>query len=281
MKYPWLMVIGLAACSGGAPPLPPPSYQTIIPAEYLVQSRACDGDIENPLHASDPITCRRFDFGRHQASDNFLLTDGSVITTWSYPPFGPFTPPADGGEHYVTEGPMTRIDSTEDGGTPFVVQYFVGAQCGGTGWLSFRHDVAPQPTQAVARLAISKGNPHQCSTGSSALTVWWTADLDYPHLGVIPSVISEHFDRGDINSATALEKFYFGKGWGRLVWQAFVKGSLPPGIPVPDLPQRCPDFGPGMNTPPGPGWTLVDCRESVNIEKADGSLRGAYLWHPR
>jgi hypothetical protein len=116
--------------SGGSKP-PPPGPAMINPIEYLVGSQHCDGNVITPLHQNDPITCRRFDFGHYQASEAFLLPDGSTIVTWSYDPWGPFdVSRGDGGEHYVIDGPTVRIESTQDGGKPGVVQYFVGANWG-------------------------------------------------------------------------------------------------------------------------------------------------------
>src|SRR5262249_33797590 len=55
----------------------------------------------------------------------------------------------------------------------------------------------------------------------------------------LPTLIGEHYNTGDLNSASALERSFWAKGWGRLVWQAFRKpaphnvdrGRHPPGEP--------------------------------------------------
>jgi len=276
-----LAALALTGCGGSSPPPPPPGNATVNSLDYLVQGRNCAGDgVQNPLHQSDPITCRRFDFGHHQSTENFLLPDGSVITTWGYYPFGPFSPPRDGGERLVF-GPTTRIDSTEDGGTPNRVQFFVGANCGGTGWVAYRSDVAAETQQLVARLNIALDDPNRCSANSQAFTRYWRATVDYPKIGPVDSIISEHFNSGSLDRASALERFFWAYGWGRLVWQAF-RTEWPSFLPPTwsdEMTRRCPDFG--FNTVNAARqWHLVDCRVSVLVEAANGSLRGSDLWDP-
>lgn len=268
------MLFGLAGCSGpsGPPAPPPPGAQTINPMEYLIESRNPDGNTSTPLHQADRLTYRRQDFGGFQDEDAFLLRDGSAILTWSYPPFGPFDARhGDGGERYIIDGHTVRIDSTQDGGKPGV-QYFTGAACGGTGWVAFRDDADASWKQLTASLS-NRPNPSACATRASSLTRYTRQTVNFPKLGALPTVIGEHYNTGDLNSASALERSFWAKGWGRLVWQAFRKPA--PHNVDPNLPKRCPDFG--YNSLPG--WTLVDCRVAVNVVPA-ADLTGAQEWQP-
>lgn len=245
-------LLALAACGDDKPPSPPPAPATIAdPLSYLAQSRACDGNAATPLRAADPIRCRRFDFGRHQASESFLTADGA-ITAWSYAPHGPFSiapdgygAHGDGGEQYVLRGDAVQITHTQDGGKPGVQQFFVP-------WT-----VLTTRTGACPHWTIY--NPLERGCRST---------VDYPKIGPVDTVVSEH---GDSN---ATERIFLGKGHGRIVWQAFSAAREPPA----DLAARCPDFG--WQNPPKPGQRLVDCRIAVNIEPADGALSGAQLWSP-
>lgn len=266
--YLWLLCGALTGCGGSegggiaVSPLPPLGPVTISPADYL----------SGPTQQADPIRSRRFDFGHFQANDAFRLPDGSAILAWSYAPFGPFDAAlGDGGERYVVENGTVRIDSTQDGGTPGV-QYFVGAACGGTGWVAFRADATAAWQTIVAHLD-DHSNPSQCDAANAALTRYERATVTYPVLGPVDTVVSEHYDSGSLASATALERAFYALGYGRLVWQRW--GPTPPTI---DLSARCPDFG--WNTSPVAGWHLDDCREAVTTEPADGSLTGADLWRP-
>jgi hypothetical protein len=220
------------------------------------------------------LTYRRFDIGHYQASDSFLLPDGSAIIAVSFMPFGPFNPAnGDGGDHYVVEADAVRIAATQDGGTPGV-QYFVGKACGGDGWLLFKTDAKNEWKSLVARLSESP-DPNSCNgaTLGSALTRYTRQSVTFPALGTVDTLVSEHYDGPDFPTSHNAERFFLARGWGRLAWQAF--GDTPPAI---DLSTRCPDFG--FNVPPVPGWYLRDCRIATMIEPANGTLTGLQLWRP-
>jgi hypothetical protein len=249
------LALFLAACShGGSSPAPMTPVQPVTiadPIAYLAQSQNLDGNTAMPLHRDDPLTYRRFDIGHYQASDSFLLPDGSAIIAVSFMPFGPFNPAnGDGGDHYVVEADAVRIAATQDGGTPGV-QYFVGKACGGDGWLLFKTDATNEWKETVARLSESP-DPSSCNGAT---------------------LVSEHYDGPDFPTSHNAERFFLARGWGRLAWQAF--GDTPPAI---DLSTRCPDFG--FNVPPVPGWYLRDCRIATMIEPANGTLTGLQLWRP-
>lgn len=262
------------------------------PADFLAQRRCSDGSLPlvshcgdaAPQRANDPMFWRRHDWPApvgYQIEDAFARPDGTLETTWSYPPFGPFVAAnGDGGEIYRIDGGIVTIAETQDGGKPGI-QYFTGARCGGTGWIAF---TAATPTGAwaetIARLAIER-NPRDCSAHSRALTRWRLEPVAIPFIVfgaaatvTVPAVISEHYSAATIARSRAMERTFFGKGWGRLIWEAWVTS---PGAA--DLSARCP--GTPFSTPPAPGWRLADCRYATNIVKADGRLTGAaFGWPP-
>lgn len=241
------------------------------PLHYLVQSRNLDGSTSTPLRAADPLSRRRFDYGRWQVMDSFLMADGSAITAYGFAPFGRFTAVnGDGGERHVVEGDTVRATATRDGGTP-ADQYFVGAECGGTGWVMFRTDASAEWRSLVAMLG-NAADPAQCSAASAAYTRYTLRTVSFPKIGDVSSVVSEHYDRVDISTSSAMERTFFGLGWGRVAWQAYARSP----VNIADLYLRCPAFG--WDAPLG--WYLVDCRIAVNIESVDGTLTGGDLWAP-
>lgn len=233
-----LLALLLSGCGEG-----PPAGSVTIPAPmtYLAQSRTPDGNPATPLTSADPITYRRFDFGHSQASDSFLTGPASAITTWSYAPWGPFVAAnGDGGETYELQGSVVRITSTKHLGIPTTP----------ISWVALRTDTADCAQGWTTYSSLERG----CRTL-----------VNYPNLGPVDTVISEH-------RAVLMERIFLARGWGRLAWQTFRQGQQ---APVDSA--RCPDFGwNGFEA----GWTLTDCRYTVNVEQAEGVLTGAALWHP-
>lgn len=260
----------LVACNeeGDKKPAPVPVSRVTItdPLAYLAQSINPDGNVATPLHANDPLTYRRKDFGRYQIEDSFLAPDGSAITTWSYPPFGPFVAAnGDGGEQYVIEGDITRITSTQDGGKPGV-QVFEGPGCGRDGWVVFRTDATEEWRDLVAKMG--------CPIGASAYTRYRVANIDWPGIGRIETIVSEHYNSSEASRAGAMERIFLGRGWGRLGWQAWNSAASPIRS---EIDRRCPDFGwNDQHT----GMVLNDCRIVTNIVDHDGRITGAQEWHP-
>lgn len=242
-----LFGITLAACGGGGhggggTPSPSPSPITISdPMSYLAQSRGTNGDPSTPLHNYDPLIYRRFDFGHVQASESFLTSPTTALTTWEYSPWGGFVDAnGDGGEGYELQGNTVRITTTKN---PRV------------------------PTAAISWVVMTTSTVN-CSQG------WTQYDLvergcravvTYPGIGPVDTVISEHLNPVE----QFAERIFLAKGWGRLAWQTFRASGTPAG-------DRCPDFGQNVYQ----GWVLTDCRYAVNIEPSDGMLTGAMMWHP-
>jgi hypothetical protein len=238
-----------------------------------------------PQRASDPMFQRRHDW---PAPNGFQIEDSvsgdggdDFVTTWSYPPFGSFVAAnGDGGEVYVNDAGTVRISVTQDGGRPGL-QYFVGRACGGTGWILFRTDA---PTGSWADLVAALGDspdPGICQERSRSYTRYRLEQVPIPFIinGVrraliIPTIISEHYSGRSLASAKALERFFLGQGWGRLVWEAWG-----PGAAAIDLSARCP--GTAWSVRPVAGWQLHDCRYATNIVAADGRLSvTGFGWPP-
>lgn len=289
------LVLGSCGHVSTLPIPPPPAVGPVTIADatlFLAQVRCADGrlQIEEPACvdptmqiAADALVSRRHDWPAgvaYQISDSWMIDRNTFETTWSYPPFGPFSQSnGDGGELYTTDGITVRISATQDGGKPYL-QGFYGAGCGGTGWVLFRNDA---PTGSWASLVASLTDypiPSPCRAGTPAFTRYRLESVTAPWIinGAVrmvttPTVISEHFNAVDLASATALERSFFAAGIGRIVWEAWTT-SPPVGA---QLPARCP--GTDWSTPPAPGWTLSDCRTSTNVQAADGSLTGtAFGW---
>ena len=249
--FPALAVVMLAAACGGdpslppPPPPPPPPVTIADPVSYMAQSRNPDGNTATPLRALDPITYRRFDFGHEQASDSFLTSPTASVTTWGYSPWGAYVHAnGDGGENYELQGNAVRILSTRHGGI--------------------------ETTALVPAWTVLTTSTVNCADGWTDYSFFergCRATVNYPHLGQIDTVISEHRHPFE----NTMERIFLARGYGRLTWQGFRS----PGTPAD--PSRCLDFGWNAYAS---GWTLTDCRVTVNIEPANGSLTGSQLWHP-
>jgi len=141
-----LLVCVLAACNSSAPPPAPPAAATISNLTvFLVQGTPEQKSI-------DQVTYRKHDYplpNGYQVDDSVLLPDGRILQTFAYPPFGPANfAKGDGGQIVSINGATVLFTETRDGGKPND-QYFVGPNCGGTGWVVFRNDA---PTSRWATL---------------------------------------------------------------------------------------------------------------------------------
>jgi hypothetical protein len=284
------LLLLVPACASTESPRPPTIDD---PIAYLVQARCPDGQLKvaepacpaRPQRAEDPMMVSRRDWPAptgYMAQDAVIGPDGPE-TLWDFTPFGPFDArKGDGGEVYVVDGASVRISITQDGGTPYL-QGFYGAGCGGTGWTAFRTDA---PTGAWASLVarLSDGRvPGPCAAWSRALTRYRLESVTAPWIILgrraevtLPTIISEHYDRGSLAAARNMERSFFARGVGRIIWEAWTRGapaSADTGI-------RCP--GTAWSTPPAPGWALSDCRYATNLVAADGAMSGArFGWPPK
>ena len=280
----------LAGCSRAATPM---AAQTVPdPTMYLVQLRCPDGRLAvaepncagaAPQRASDPMTMRRRDWPApdgYVAQDAILGADGPE-TLWSFSPSGPFVAAhGDGGEVYVVDGQTVRIALTQDGGKPYL-QGFYGAHCGGTGWVAFRADAPTGHWDSLVAHLSDIRVPSLCFAFSSAFTRYRLESVAAPWIidGAVrsitlPTVIAEHYDRATLAGAHNMERSFFAKGVGRIIWEAWTTGK-PTGQ---GLAARCP--GTAWSTPPAAGWVLSDCRYATNLVAAGGRMRGATFGWP-
>ena len=288
-----LLALAIAALAGCSRAATPPGPVTIHdPQAYLVQLRCPDGALEVaapdcpgavPQRASDPMKMRRHDWPApdgYEAQDAVVGPGGPELF-WSFAPFGPFVAShGDGGEVYAIDGRTVRIAFTQDGGKPYL-QGFYGAHCGGTGWIAFRGD-APTGRWAslVARLS-DRPTPSLCMAFSSSLTRYRLEDVPAPWIIrgarraiTLPTVIAEHYDRATLEASRNMERSFFAKGVGRIIWEAWTTGK-PNGD---GLAARCP--GTPWSTPPDAGWVLSDCRYATNLVADDGTMSGERFGWP-
>jgi hypothetical protein len=257
----------------GGPTVPPMEAATMSDPSDFLEQLACDGPGDflhcvGAKHRQTPGEVAKYRRHDLPAPAGYQIGDcvaGSCI--FSYPPFGPFAvAKGDGGDHYQVDGGWVRIDLTQDGGKPGVLQHFVGPTCGGDGWVLFRQD-APTGhwTEMDARLA-NTDDGHCPSRLGHAYTRWRPEDVQWTfYFGTtreqltLPTVVSEHYNRSSIAEATALERFYFAKGVGRVRWSAWNKTGMHTDT------ARCPAV-PYDEAPDASGWALADCRTWTAIE---------------
>jgi hypothetical protein len=284
-------IAALAGCGRAAPASGPVTIRD--PVDYLVQLRCPDGALEiaEPAClgaarqlASDPMTVRLRDWPAptgYVAQDAILGADGPE-TLWSFAPCGPFAAArGDGGEVYAIDGRTVRISFTQDGGKPYL-QGFYGAHCGGTGWVVFKDDAPSGRWASLAAHLSDQPMSSLCLAFSSALTryrletvaaPWIIAGA--PRAIVRLTVIAEHYDRATLAASSNIERPFFAKGVGRIVWEAWTR-DRPASA---DLAARSP--GTAWSTPPAAGWVLSDCRYATNLVADNGATSGdKFGWPP-
>ena len=281
-----LALLALAAAATPGPTTIPD------PVAFLVQARCPDGRLQvaepdcpaRPQRASDPMLERRHDWPGpvgFVAQDTLIGPDGPE-TLWDFAPFGAFSAAkGDGGEVYAVEAGTVRISVTQDGGKPYL-QGFYGRSCGGAGWIAFRTDAPTARWASVVARLSDQPVPSPCRTSSTSVTRYrlervtarWIID-GQPRSLALPTVISEHYNSSSLDRASRMERSFFARGVGRIIWEAWTKGA-PMGA---DLQTRCP--GSDWSGPPGPGWKLSDCRTTTNLVADDGRMSGqAFGWPP-
>jgi hypothetical protein len=294
-----LLFVVLAACTNGA-------LAAVIPdvTVFLAQSVCTDGTpaVFSPgctAHQqtdTDPMVWRRLDWAHTdgQIEDAYSSADG-YVNTFSYPPNGPFDAGnGDGGDLLVSDGTTVSITYSQNGcqlgsspqcmptggaqGT--VAGWWVGQNCGGTGWLSFDNRA---PTgrwrSTVAKLAAST-DPNACPPLDSAYTRWRheTAMVPIYVSGVpqalsLPVIISEHYAGASIARATSMERFVMAQSVGRVLWESWAKSPSSY-----DAGANCSGISPWSDAP-GPRWFLQDRRCITSYQLTDGTMTGAiYGW---
>ena len=286
MKLPALLLFALTwlALCPSATASPPAVFD---PMSYLVQSLCPDASFAGlkscadaaPQTATTPMVWRRHDWPApigYQIEDSFIGASGAPQTIWSYPPFGAFNAKnGDGGEIYaISANGDATISETQDGGRPGVMQHFVGSRCAGTGWLIFKSNPPLGAWASAIAILSDSEDANACPPLGQAYTRWRLETVLIPFVVsnsaqkiAVSTIISEHYDHGLIATSQHMERTFFGKGWGRLIWEAW--GQARPKV---DLTARCP--GTAWSTPPAPGWQIEDCRYSTNIVAANTPMTG-------
>jgi hypothetical protein len=139
-----LLLVG--GCSGHQPQPPAPTGTAVDPLSFLVQYRCPDGSAPtacaSPVRqlSTDPVFYSKRDWpGPWDGvfGDSVLLPGGQSLDPFYVGAYGhAFTPPNDGGDLYGVVGSNAVVLKTRDGSLKQDL-YFVGADCGGTGWLLF------------------------------------------------------------------------------------------------------------------------------------------------
>ena len=250
---------------------------------------------------SSPVIYRRHDFGPgpmpvsgdavvprgYAASDNANLWGGAAVNTWSYGdnPLAFNRTNGDGGQIISVAGWISRFWATQDGSYPGL-QYFVGATCGGDGWVLFDTSrLMPTWVSQVAELAISRASPTDCSGGlGGAFTRYQQGPVAYltqqagspGNVLYFDSVVSEHYDNISPDQSSNMERNWFARGVGLVRWESWSK-TAPIGA---DLAARCPVITVnGYYYPETSGWRLTNCRYWMNFVLAPpGFTLGVYNW---
>ena len=254
------------------------------PAAYLSEWLCPDGQLEaveacasRPALETTPLTVRRSDWpppAGYVYEDAVKRSDGNYETLWDFLSVKPEAPGnGDGGEVYVVD-PAThdvRISVTQDGGTPYL-QGFSGHHCGGTGWIVFRQDVRTGSWASVVATLSNGIDDGRCSTANAAFTRYRREQVTFPFvvkggrvIRTLDTIISEHYGAARIAAAANMERSYYAHHLGRVVWEAWTRGAPASR----DTAARCP--GNSFDAPPGPGWTLSDCRYATNLIGRPGS----------
>ncbi len=167
-------------------------------ASYFAQLRCADGAFptKSPCNAvlqlpTDLEYWRRADWGipgvpYYAIDDSILSADHTKVSqTWSYSPWGKFTAAnGDGGQALFSNENEVWIDHTQDGSYDGIY-YFIGRNCGGTGWTVVDKRLG-MPTGSwaskVAVLHTSKGDPAACGSRlDSAYTRWRMENVKMPY----------------------------------------------------------------------------------------------------
>lgn len=161
----------------------------------------------------------------------------AVIQTFDfgYPPngFGHFQlGEGDGGQIIKAVDNWLSIVMTQDGGCG--IQWFIGANNTEAGWLLFRGDVDNNWRDTVAWLNKSTTSNTQPWLYNAAYTRYKRATLTIPFLkeGVpagtkaLDTIIVEHYGGDTIETADAVECFYFAKGYGWIRWERWLNSKV-------------------------------------------------------
>lgn len=266
------------------------SASAVVSAQYLAQY-VCKEDGSPALFSkTNPCTpvpqtakmkfkWRKFDIGQYQSEDSVQYGPGEFADVWLYSPFTTFNQTAGDGGELIADGKdnIPTYVATQDGSHPYM-QYFLGYRCiNATGWVIFS-PLAPVGQSASTIAFLKDENEPYCSDSmgdwSLAYTQWQrfpSLPLTFNVFGVnttinVDMIVSEHYNTGDVSSATDMELTGLVKWNGRTIWQDWKHGT---GTPAAGVATRCPAIS-GLPTP-GAGWYLYDCRYDVIIVSENGT----------
>ncbi len=257
---------------GKPAPVLPALWPRTIPNvfEYLVKKN----DVGQFLNTKDNLTERHHDYPTplgYEVCDCVMVGDLVALQTFAFAPWKEYNiANGDGGQLLGYDDGYIRAYCTRDGGKDYI-QYFVGPNYGGTGWIFFGND---PPTgmwkEIVCTLAIGKSPIDQLPL-SKAFTRYRLEEIAFPWVydGVNGSkllwcIISEHYDGDNIHTSKVLERSYFAKGFGLIRWEAWGRTEA---APISDLNERY-DYV-SYSDPPEKGWYVDDVRTYTNVVKCD------------
>lgn len=253
-------------------------HRNLLPGEVLTYHKhdwPGDEDKKTQLHG-------------YQRSDSFPYISRAlgniVIQTFDFGSggrsFGKFED-GDGGQIIAFSKNSASIVMTEDGGGGF--QLFAGAKCRATKIEpSFFHDswlivgkssenIAAGNDIAILRIIKTLSCP---TSFDYAYTEWHFADISYRTSlegGLrmpMHTLVSSHFGGKTVSSADHLEKFYFTRELGLTRWERWQNTKYSKdGSHDSKRAQKLAISGRCRNleSVPGGGWLMVDCREWTNI----------------
>lgn len=280
-------------------------------AAFFTEFR-CDGQpdrtdlnacVASPRMSSTVVDWRRTDWGDgtgswwYQIGESYLADNGQeIIQSFSFAPWGAFNAAnGDGGQTIFTDGRIARITGTQDASAA-AFQNFVGAACGGTGWVIADLSVGISGDLPEAKIGggqwtgeagalNSSPDGAACPPMNASYDAWTVDDVSYPFIvfgqpeqRTIPTLISEHFD----GAPEYAEREFNASEYGLLRWEAW---EGPGGTrPISNsLAERCPVLGgfegAGYN-PPLPGWHIYDCRTWTNIIRSLNWSGDDFGWWP-
>lgn len=294
MQMRWLAALLLMVAVSTSAAAQDNPFVYLVPTDIMGQSAT---------YAS-PVIYRRHDFGPgpmpvsgdsvqplgYAASDNANLWSGAAVNTWSYGsnPLAFNRGNGDGGQIISVAGNIARFWATQDGSYPGL-QYFVGATCGGDGWVLFDTSKLLSGVtwwqSQVAQLAISKSSATDCSGGlGPAFTRYQRGPVAYltQQAGLpgtvlyFDTVMTEHYDNTSPDWSANMERNWFARGVGLVRWESWSKAA-PIGD---DLAARCPQIIiNGYYFPETNGWRLTNCRYWMNFVLAPpGFTLSTYGW---
>lgn len=292
----------LTSCGGSVTTQP----QTSIDPRDFLYTRICgDGSLwvlnqgcqSQIAQGATPVVTWRYDWAhpdQAQVQNTYVLDDGSGwVATFSYPPHLAFNAAnGDGGDVYVTDGTTVRISYTQngDGHGGTVAGWWVGARCGGTGWVSYDAYTDDRGWREWTARLRGSTDPSACPPLDSAYTrarvvrrlpVYFI--LQDPQGSVttrtvpLDAVVSEHYAGATLEGSSQMERQVHVAGVGPSVyWEAWVRNP-----PEMSASYRC-DGAPGANaSPPGDGWVLWDRRCRTVVRYASPVMTGnQWGWPP-